>query len=382
MARPVIPKSLCCALALAGACLAVLAGLAVQGAELAAAAATRLPQIRHVFVIVLENQNYSTTFGKGSAAPYLAHQLTRRGQLLTSYYGTGHESLDNYITMVSGQSANAATQSDCQQYRSVTPGTIGSNGQAIGQGCLYPSGVRTIANQLQHAGLSWRGYMEDMGNDPSRERRRCAHPTLGSTDPPQTASQKAQYASRHTPFAYFRSIPADAPSRRNHVVPLGKLSRDLRSPSRTPNLSFITPDLCHDGHDASCADPREKGGLAGIDEFMRAWAPRILNAPAFRRNGLLVVTFDEAETDASSCCFTPTGPNTALQGIYGPGGGRTGAVLISPRIKPGSVNSHPYNHYSLLRTMEDFFGLRHLAYAAESAAVAFGGDVFQTGRTR
>ena len=347
-----------------------------QGPATASAQST-LPKIRHVAVIVLENENYSTTFGQGSAAPYLARQLSKKGQLLTNYYGTGHESLDNYITMVSGQSANAATQSDCQQYQDVSPGTIGPNGQAIGQGCLYPTTVKTIADQLEGVGLTWRGYMEDMGKDPSRERSRCAHPQLGSTDPTQSASKTDQYASRHNPFAYFRSITGNVPSCRRHVVPLTKLSRDLRFPGRTPNLSFITPDLCHDGHDAVCADPREKGGFAGIDEFLRRWVPRILQAPSFRRNGLLVVTFDESESDASSCCFAPTGPNTALQGIYGPGGGRTGAVLMSPWIKPGSVSSHPYNHYSLLRTMEDLFGLRHLGYAANSAVAPFGGDVFQ-----
>jgi hypothetical protein len=359
--------------------LAVLVGLAARDPEPASAANT-LPKVRHVFVIVLENENYSTTFGPGSPAPYLARQLPKRGQLLTNYYGTGHASLDNYITMVSGQSANPATQSDCQQYTEVTPGTIGSGGQAIGQGCLYPSAVTTVADQLQRVGLSWRGYMEDMGNDPSREQRLCAHPTLGSSDPTQTATKKDQYANRHNPFAYFRSITSKTVSCRRHVVPLPRLALDLRYPNQTPNLAFITPDLCHDGHDAVCADPSEKGGFAGIEEFLRGWVPRILGSTAFKRNGLLVITFDEAENDASSCCFTPTGPNSALQGIYGPGGGRTGAVLISPWIRPGSVNPHPYNHYSLLRSVEDIFGLRHLGYAANSAVVRFGSDVFSASR--
>jgi hypothetical protein len=162
---------------------------------------------------------------------------------------------------------------------------------------------------------------------------------------------------------------------------LPRLALDLRYPNQTPNFAFITPDLCHDGHDAVCADPSEKGGFAGIEEFLRSWVPRILGSTAFKRNGLLVIAFDEAENDASSCCFTPTGPNTTLQGIYGPGGGRTGAVLISPWIRPGSVNPHPYNHYSLLRSIEDIFGLRHLGYAANSAVVRFGSDVFSTSRT-
>jgi phosphatidylinositol-3-phosphatase len=338
--------------------------------------ASSAPPIRHVFVIVLENENYSSTFGPHTKAPYLARRLTQRGQLLANYYGTGHASLDNYVTMVSGQSANAITQSDCQRYTNVTPGTIGPWGQALGQGCLYPSSVKTIANQLQSKGLSWRGYMEDMGNDPKREAPRCAHPRLGSTDPTQTATQRDQYASRHNPFAYFHSIIDNAASCKRHVVPLRLLRRDLASPARTRNLSFITPDLCHDGHDAKCADPKEKGGFAGIDDFLRNWVPRIRRAPAFRRNGLLVITFDEAGSDASSCCFTPSGPNTPMQGIYGPGGGRVGAVLISKWIKAGSVNPHPYNHYSLLRSLESIFGVRPLGYAAEPAVKPFGSDVY------
>lgn len=350
--------------------------MAIQRSPAASGSPRALPPIRHVFVIVLENENYSATFGPASKAPYLAHRLTRQGQLLTNYYGTGHASLDNYITMVSGQSANAITQSDCQRYTNVTPGTIGPGDQALGQGCLYPSSVKTIANQLQNKGLRWRGYMEDMGNVPSREASRCAHPKLGSTDPTQTATKRDQYANRHNPFAYFHSIIDNAGSCKRHVVPLTLLRHDLTSVKRTPNLSFVTPDLCHDGHDATCANPSEKGGFAGIEDFLRRWVPRIRRSPAFGRNGLLLITFDEAGSDASSCCFTPSGPNTPMQGIYGPGGGRVGAVVLSRWTRRGSVNAHPYNHYSLLRTLEDIFRVGHIGYAANSAVKAFGSDVF------
>src|SRR3954452_2190900 len=78
------------------------------------------PPIKHVFTIVLENENYDTTFGKDTKAPYLAQTLTRRGLLLTHYFGIGHLSLDNYIAMVSGQSPNPSTQTDCQFYTDVT----------------------------------------------------------------------------------------------------------------------------------------------------------------------------------------------------------------------------------------------------------------------
>jgi hypothetical protein len=180
---------------------------------------------------------------------------------------------------------------------------------------------------------------------------------------------------------YFHSIIDDDVRCKARVVDLSALSADLAAEATTPNYSFITPDLCHDGHDETCVNPAQKGGLEGEDEFLKEWVPRILASPAFKKDGLLIVTYDEAEAasgaaDASACCNEPTGPNTPLPGIGGPGGGRTGSVLLSPFIKPGSVTDTPYNHYSLLRSMEDLFGLDHLGYAAQAGLAAFGADVY------
>jgi hypothetical protein len=92
---------------------------------------------------------------------------------------------------------------------------------------------------------------------------------------------------------------------------------------------------------------------------------------------LLVITFDEAlSIDASACCHEPSGPNTLKPGVNGPGGGRTGAVLLSRFIRPGTVSDVPYNHYSFLRSVEDIFGLPHLGYAAQRGLVPFGRDIF------
>ena len=74
----------------------------------------KLPPIRHVFVIVLENENYAETFGDPSADPYLARRCPAEGALLEDYYATGHESNDNYISLVSGQPPNPENQADCQ----------------------------------------------------------------------------------------------------------------------------------------------------------------------------------------------------------------------------------------------------------------------------
>ena len=332
--------------------------------------------VRHVFVIVLENEPYQVTFGAQSLAPYLAHELPRQGALLPNYHAIGHYSLDNYIAMISGQAPNAATQDDCKVFSDFSrraPG-LDANGQALGEGCVYPADVRTLADQLDAAGLGWKGYMEDMGADPAREAATCGHVAIGALDATNHASVKDQYADKHDPFVYFHSIIDDPARCARHVVNLDHLAQDLQHVDSTPNFAFITPSLCHDGHDAPCVSG-EPGGLVSADAFLRRWVPRILASSAFRQDGLLVITFDEG-TDAQACCGEQPLPGGPPSGLQGPGGGRVGAVLLSPFIVPGTVSRTPYNHYGLLRTVEDFFGLPHLGYAGSPQLRAFGKDVF------
>jgi hypothetical protein len=354
------------AVAAAGAASAAVLGGHDTG-EQEASAAVAAP-VQHVFVVNLENKGYGETFGPGSAAPYLAKKLRAKGQLLSQYYGTAHNSLPNYIAQISGQGPNPQTQGDCTVYSSfVQTGTV-SPQQAVGEGCVYPERVRTVADQLEAHGLTWHGYMEDMGTP-------CRHPVLNTRDETQQAEVGDQYAARHDPFVYFESITG-SPSCSANVVDLAQLTQDLAAVSTTPNLSYITPNLCNDGHDSPCVDGRP-GGLASADEWLRTWVPRILASPAYQRDGLLVVTFDESESSAASCCGEGPAPNAALPGVYGLGGGRTGAVVLSPFVTPGSINDTPYNHYSLLRTVEDLFGLPPLGYAQD--AHGFGSDVFTKG---
>lgn len=351
------------------------------------------PKIGHVFVIVLENENYDTTFGPASVAPYLAKDLPAQGAMLDHYYGIGHFSLDNYLAMISGQAPNPVTQSDCDDFTDFKLTGWAKNGQAVGQGCVYPASVKTLADQMEAKHLSWHGYMEDMGKDPEREAARCGHPAIGAPDGTQDATEKDKYATRHDPFVYFHSI-IDRPACAENVVPLDGLEADLADAAKTANLSFITPNLCNDGHDSVCADGGI-GGLEAADAFLRHWVPLITASPAFKQDGLLIVTFDEADVpdpknatdNFDSCCNEQRGPNIASgnkvgkypdsgPGIYGNGGGRTGAVLISPFIKPGTRSSIPYNHYSMLKSLEDMFGLPYLGYAGQKGLAPFGKDVF------
>jgi len=334
------------------------------------------PPIRHMFVIVLENKPFEETFGPNSPAPYLAHELAGKGVLLTNYYGIGHSSLDNYLALISGQAPNPDTQADCGTLLDfeLSQPNLDANGQAIGGGCVYPTIVKTLPDQLEAVGFTWRGYMEDLGKDPKRDAQASCHIVVGALDHTNQATPGDQYADKHNPFIYFHSI-IDNPARCDqHVVNLDALPKDLEKVETTPNFAFITPNSCHDGHDAPCKNG-EQGGLVSADQFLRTWVPRIVASPAFQQDGLLVVTFDEG-TDSTACCDERGLPGGPQPGKNGPGGGRIGAVLVSPFVTPGTISKVDYNHYSLLRSIEDFFRLPHLGYAGMPGLAPFGTDVF------
>jgi phosphatidylinositol-3-phosphatase len=272
----------------------VTALLAVLGAP-ATSAHAALPPIHHVFIIVEENESASTTFGPNSPAPYLSKSLRADGAYLPNYHGVGHNSLDNYIAMVSGQAPSVVTSDDCPIYSDVEPGTLTSYGQAVdAAGCIYPTTVPTIASQLTSAGLTWRDYNDGMGADPTRETSVCGHPTVGGADNTETATATDQYATRHNPFMYFQSIIGDTELCDTHVVNLAAdLPQDLAKPA---NYSFITPNLCNDGHDTPCPNG-QPGGLTQANTYLEAQVPQILNSKAFKQDGgLLIITFDEAST--------------------------------------------------------------------------------------
>jgi hypothetical protein len=332
-----------------------------------------VPAIKHVFVINLENKGYDATWGPASAAPYLSQTLRAKGVLLNTYYSTAHNSQPNYAAQISGQGPNLQMQGDCQVYSQfVQLGTVAPD-QAVGSGCVFPATVPSLPTQLSAAGLSWRGYMEHMGTP-------CRHPALNTQDTTQQAQVGDQYAVRHNPFMYFSALTS-SPSCAQHVVDLSTLSTDLASAATTPNLSYITPNLCDDGHDAPCVDGRP-GGLATADEWLKVWVPKILNSPAFKTDGMLVITADEAdspESDASACCGEGPAPNAPLPGIVGLGGGRVGALVVSHWTSAGTWSTTPYNHYSLLASLEDVFALPYLGYAQTPGLNRFGLDIYNNG---
>jgi len=239
--------------------------------------------------------------------------------------------------------------------------------------------VKTLPDQLTAAGRTWKGYMEDMGNSATGPAT-CRHPAINAVDDTQKARVGDQYAARHNPFVYFHSI-IDSPTCAANDVPLTRLSNDLSSAGTTANLTYITPNLCHDGHDTPCVDG-QPGGLVSADQFLSTWVPKIQASPAFKKDGLLVVTFDESDSpqsDSSAGDGETPGPNSPAPGVSGPGGGRVGAVVLGPSVKPGSSTARSYNHYALLGSIEDLFGLPRLGFAATTPN-RFGRDVYTASR--
>lgn len=321
-------------------------------------------KVKHVWLIILENKSYDASFTGLNNNTYLWQTLPSQGVLLKNYYGTGHFSLDNYVSLVSGQATQPDTQADCPYYDKFN-GTVntsgklsnnpnygqvasaaGPNAAAGSNGCVYPTDVPTLFNQLDAAGVSWKGYAQDLGNPdasgPTHDAgiEYCGAPyatpgaTASTTQPnPGSANATDQYVPKHFPFPWFESILQSGDCNAQHIAnlfdPNNGLYHDLQSAATTPAFSWISPNNCSDGHDAVChgnnlsggwADattPNEPvndtGGLYSADLFLEHVIPEIEESPAFKEGGLIDVTFDEGFPP-----FTYTGNSFANSTLVAP----------------------------------------------------------------
>jgi hypothetical protein len=324
----------------------------------------RSGKVKHVWLIILENKSYDATFTGLNQNTYLWQTLPGQGVLLKNYYGTGHFSLDNYISMVSGQATQPDTQADCPNYDKFsgsldTSGKLktnpnygqvasaaGPNAAAGANGCVYPADVPTLFNQLDAAGVSWKGYAQDLGNPdasgPTHDAgtQFCGAPyatpgPTGSAAQPNPGSANAtdQYVPKHFPFPWFESILQSGDCNSQHIAnlfdPGDGLYHDLQSAATTPAFSWISPNNCSDAHDAVChgnnlsggfSDPNTPnepvnytGGLYAADLFLEHVVPEIEESPAFKEGGLIDITFDEGFPP-----FTYTGNSFSNSTIVAP----------------------------------------------------------------
>jgi hypothetical protein len=385
-----------------------------------------LPAVKYVFLIVLSDQGFNAAFGAGSQAPYLSKTLTGQGELLDNYYAVTGGELANEIGLISGQGPTPQTAANCPLYATITPGTVGAQAQVLGSGCVYPRQTLTLGGQLTAAGKTWKAYVEGIGDDGPGQPATCRHPVLGSEDADQAPTLEDPYVTWRDPFVYFESV-IDSSTCASSVVGLEQLAPDLKTTSQTPSLAYIVPDRCNDGSEEPCA-PGKPSGLAAADGFLEKIVPQIESSPAYKAGGLIAITSDQAPqngpgADSSGCCTTSPFPNlptattgatgsTAATGATGTtastgatgttgstgatgatgttgttgagasnptpaGGGRVGLLLISKYVKPASVNvTGEYNHFSLLASIEDLFGLKHLGYAGAQGLLVFDKSVY------
>ena len=169
---------------------------------------------------------------------------------------------------------------------------------------------------------------------------------------------------------------------------MSALKGDLANAKSTASFSYIAPGPCDDGNPAPCA-PGKADGMIAADAFLEKVVPEILASKAYKQNGLLAITVDDAPAtgeyaDSSSCCGQPKFPNlpapTGVAKLSGSGGGQVGLLLLSPFVsKVGGLVQETYDHFSLLATIEQVFGLAKLGYAGLSEVKPLSTSLFSGG---
>jgi hypothetical protein len=291
------------------------------------------PRFDHVFVIVLENHDFDEAIDP-KAAPFLA-SLARVHGLATRYYGVSHPSLPNYLAMIGGDDFGVKDDGPSCFANDLRPD----------QACHEVEG-ESLVDQLEAAGLSFALYAQG-ANGPG---------DLSQGHPPYPGDV---YAQKHIPFAYFEKIARD-PARLARLKPMSELAGDLADPA-APNFAFVVPDQCHDGHGlrTSCNDPKILS--FDYDATLAELVGMIRGSPAWTRNSAIVVTFDEGEY-RSGPAPDPVDEN------------RVATIVVTP-CGAARVSAARYDHFALLATIEEGFGLARLRKAKEAPTMTdlFGG---------
>ncbi|HVO53178.1 MAG TPA: hypothetical protein VMT37_02075 [Solirubrobacterales bacterium] len=303
----------------------------------------------HVFVVSVASPGYDAAFGETSQMPYLATTLRPQGLLLTNYKLLGEAAPANAIATVAGQPPNASTTAGCPTYNEI-PATAEANKRGVIEtsGCVYPVMTLTLADQLGSSQHTWRGYFEGMA-DESGKPANCVRPEPDAAEAPAPGA----YSSKLNPFAYFHSL-LDLGDCSTNDVPLTGLEKDLKKVDTTADYTYVSPTPCNAGFSGQCPAGTTEGPAAA-DAFLANWVPKILASPAYKKDGLLIVTFGAANPPAEG----------ATQSL------RTGTLLVSNFLSPGSTDGAAYNPYSLLRSSEELFGLSLLGEAQGKKVKSF-----------
>ncbi|GAC1436174.1 MAG: hypothetical protein NVS9B5_25830 [Terriglobales bacterium] len=249
-------------------------------------------------MVAEENHSYSEVIGN-SQMPYL-NSLTTQYGLATQYYANAHPSIGNYFELTTGQ--------------------LVSNDDSFG-GTVS---VDNVVRQLITAGKTWKSYAESIPH------------------PGYTGGDSYPYAKRHNPFAYITDV-VNSSTEVNNLQSLTQFNQDLAN-AQLPNFSFLSPNLLDDAHD---------GTLQMADQWLQTYMAPVISSPTFQKDGLLIILFDEADTNDSTN-----------------GGGHVAAVIISPKAKQGYQSTTLYQHQSTLRLILEGLGVPNVASYPGAASTA------------
>jgi phospholipase C len=309
-----------------------------------------------VFVIMMENTSYNDLLSPSNPNTTFIQQLAANNGLATNYFGVTHVSLPNYIAATSGQ-------------------TWGTNSDDVGQAPLLDH--QNLVDQLEEAGVSWKAYMENL-------------PFPGDT---VTETPDGLYFRKHNPFLLYPDV-YNNPARANKVVPLTQLTTDL-STGNVPRFVWITPNICNDMHGgaqtcpfpSSPTDPLQAKLYQDGDNFLRTWVTAITHSPAWTGRSAIFITWDEGgfedqspfgPTDISPGPDSPILPATPVDPTTGNGGDLLGGtvyggghvpMIVVARGIGHRVDTSFADHYSLLQTIEQNFGLSLLGNAGDTVQV-------------
>jgi phospholipase C len=308
-----------------------------------------IPRYQHIVEIMMENTSFSTIIGN-SLAPNINALASKYG-LATDYFGVTHPSEPNYVSNVGG--SFFGIQDDNQFY--CTPALASSDPTCAGTTVNHTIAGPNIASQLAGIGKTWKGYFQNLPPIPSSGVVMTGPNANGPYAFKWPSNVDALYASKHNPFVNFTTTQNDL----TNMVPDTQLFTDLAT-SRLPNFSYVVPDQCHDMHGiAACGDENEliSTGDTYVGQLVRA----IMHSEVWSdgRNAI-VITWDEDD-------FSDVGqPGTGCCGAD-PGGGHVVTIVITNKSHHHVADNTPYNHYSLLLSLEKAFGLPCLQNACDQA---------------
>jgi phosphatidylinositol-3-phosphatase len=317
-----------------------------------------VPHYDHIFVIVEENKDFDEIMSGGNA-PNI-QRLAKAYGSAAQMYGERHPSQPNYVSLVGGDNFGIADDDGwpcvpgnpkklpyCSSAKK--PGYVAHNVDAP-----------NLGTQLRAKKLDWRAYLENL-------------PQPGSLD--VVSPPPGFYAAKHTAFTNFKSTTdMSAADRAKHLVGFDALHADLVS-GKVPAFALVIPNLCNEMHGmvpgkgvpADCGY-ESKGLIPRGDAEAGKLVAQIQASPLWKASGnaAIVVTFDENDGTVdkpNTCCVTNADG-------HNPGGGHIATVVITNHGPRGLSDPTPYDHYSLLRTIEDALGAGgHLLHAGDATVV-------------